>query len=148
MLHTSSARVPSASNVRRAIGDEPTVPLAALILASALITLDGTATTIALPAIGGEFSSSMARLQWISNAPLLVLAAMLLPSGALADRYGHVRMMRLGLLVFVTARPARVPPRTPRRVLAAAAYLLIEGPRGDGRECAAARSRAGRGDRG
>lgn len=77
--------------------------LAALILASALITLDGTATTIALPAIGRDLSASMAGLQWIANAPLLMLAALLLPAGAIADRFGHARLLRAGLCVFAAA---------------------------------------------
>lgn len=77
--------------------------LAGLILASALVTLDGTATTLALPAIGRDLSAPMWRLQWIVNAPLLALAAMLLPAGALADRFGRIRIMRIGLIVFVGA---------------------------------------------
>jgi len=77
--------------------------LIALILASALITLDGTAATIALPAIGRELSASMPRLQWIANAPLLALAAMLLPAGTFGDRFGHVRLLRIGLMLFVAA---------------------------------------------
>jgi MFS family permease len=81
----------------------PRRQLSALIIASALITLDGTAATIALPAIGRDLSASMARLQWIANAPLLALAAMLLPAGTLADRFGHVRLLRIGLITFVAA---------------------------------------------
>src|SRR5581483_2026643 len=77
--------------------------LTALILAAALITLDGTAATIALPAIGRELAASMSQLQWIVNAPLLTLAAMLLPAGTLSDRFGHVRLLRLGLMMFVAA---------------------------------------------
>ncbi|MGH9310294.1 MAG: MFS transporter [Vicinamibacterales bacterium] len=77
--------------------------LAGLILASALITLDGTATTIALPAIGRDLSASISRLQWIANAPLLMLAAMLLPAGLLADRYGRIRVMQIGLVTCAAA---------------------------------------------
>jgi MFS family permease len=77
--------------------------LAGLMVASALVTLDGTAATVALPAIARDFSASISRLQWIGNAPLLMLAAMLLPAGTLADRYGRVRMIRIGLLIFVAA---------------------------------------------
>ena len=78
-----------------------TRPLTGLILASALITLDGTATTIALPAIGRDLATSVARLQWVGNAPLVILAALLLPGGTLADRFGRVRVMRAGLLTFM-----------------------------------------------
>jgi MFS family permease len=81
----------------------PKKVLAGLILASALITLDGTGTTIALPAIGRDLNLSVATLQWIANAPLLILAAMLLPAGTLADRFGRIRMMRIGLMCFVVA---------------------------------------------
>src|SRR5690606_23079766 len=63
--------------------------LSGFIVASALVTLDGTATTIALPAMARELTASVAHVQWIVNAPLLVLAAMLLPAGALADRFGR-----------------------------------------------------------
>jgi MFS family permease len=77
--------------------------LAALILASTLITLDGTGTNIALPAIGRDLSASMAGLQWIANAPLLMLAAMLLPAGMIADRFGQALLLRIGLLLFTAA---------------------------------------------
>jgi len=75
--------------------------LTGIILASALVTLDGTATTIALPAIGRDLSASVLRLQWIANALLLVLASLLLPAGMVADRYGRVRIIQFGLLAFV-----------------------------------------------
>jgi MFS family permease len=81
----------------------PRRQLAALILGSALITLDGTATTIALPAIGRDLASPVSRLQWIANAPLLVLAVMLLPAGTFGDRFGRVRVLRIGLMLFVAA---------------------------------------------
>ena len=77
--------------------------LAGMILASALVTLDGTSTTIALSTIGQDLSASVLRLQWIANAPLLALASLLLPAGMLADRYGRVRIIRVGLCVFVAA---------------------------------------------
>lgn len=72
-------------------------------MASALITLDGTATTVALPAIGRDLSMSIARLRWIVNAPLLVLAALLLPAGTLADRFGGDRLIRIGLVILAVA---------------------------------------------
>jgi MFS family permease len=74
--------------------------LAGLILASTLVTLEGTGTTIALANIGKDLSASVYRLQWISNAPLVILAALLLPAGALADRFGRTRVARVGLTVF------------------------------------------------
>jgi MFS family permease len=86
----------------------PPAQLTGFILASALITLNGTATTIALPAIGHDLATSVFRLQWISNAPLLSLAALLLPAGMVADRFGRVHVMRVGLMIFIAGAMAGV----------------------------------------
>jgi MFS family permease len=71
-----------------------------LCIASALITFDGTAVTVALPAIGRELNLTFSRLQWIPNAQLLTVAALLLPAGALADRIGRGRVLKVGLLCY------------------------------------------------
>jgi MFS family permease len=70
------------------------------MLASALVTFDGTAVTLAIPAIGRDLTMPTSSLHWISDAPLFMLALLLLPAGALADRYGHFRVLRAGLLTF------------------------------------------------
>jgi MFS family permease len=75
----------------------------ALILSSALVTLDGTAVTVALPAIGRDLAARFSVLQWTTNASLLALAALVIPAGLLGDNYGRRRMMRLGLLLFAAA---------------------------------------------
>ncbi len=77
--------------------------LAALIIASVLVTFDGTAVTVAVPAIGRVLNASLSQLQWISNAPLLALTTLLLPAGALADLYGRRQLVRLGLVIFCLA---------------------------------------------
>jgi MFS family permease len=74
--------------------------LAALMMASALVTLDGTAVTLALPAMGRALDMPTSSLHWVSDAPLLLVALLLLPAGAAADRFGHVRVMRVGLVLF------------------------------------------------
>ena len=101
--------------------------LAGVIMASALITFDGTAATVALPAIGRDLSASVSRLQWIANAPLLVLAAMLLPAGTLADRFGRVRVMRIGLIAFVAASCAAAAAASDSWVISA---RLLQGGAG------------------
>lgn len=47
--------------------------------------------------------SSATELSWVLNAYTVVYAAMLIPSGGLADAYGRRRIFRLGLAVFVGA---------------------------------------------
>jgi MFS family permease len=74
--------------------------LAALLVASALVTFDGTAATVSLPAIVRDLRLSFGHTQWISGAPLLTMAALLLTGGALADRYGRLRLLRAGVAVF------------------------------------------------
>jgi MFS family permease len=74
--------------------------LTALLVASALVTFDGTAATVSLPAIVRSLRASFTHVQWITGAPLLAMAALLLAGGALADRYGRLRVLRAGLAVF------------------------------------------------
>ena len=77
--------------------------LVALILSSALVTLDGTAVNVALPAIGRDLRASFSQLQWITDVSLLMLAILLLPAGIVGDRLGRRRVMRLGAAAFAAA---------------------------------------------
>ena len=65
--------------------------------------LDGTVVNVALPAIGRDFGAGLAGLQWILDAYLLTLGALLLLGGALGDRYGRRRVFEAGLLAFSAA---------------------------------------------
>jgi DHA2 family methylenomycin A resistance protein-like MFS transporter len=74
--------------------------VAALVLGSSLVTLDGTAVTLTIPPIAQALEMRPSSLHWLSDAPLLALAVLLLPAGALGDRRGHLRVMRYGLVIF------------------------------------------------
>lgn len=63
--------------------------------------LDLTIVNTALPAIQNSFSVNETSLQWVMNALLLALAAFMVLSGKLADRYGRRRLLYLGMLLFV-----------------------------------------------
>ncbi|MCU0258969.1 MAG: MFS transporter [Solirubrobacteraceae bacterium] len=71
--------------------------------ASALLLLDVTAVNVALPAIERGLGASFAELQWVIDAYALTLAAVLLTTGALADRLGRRRVFLAGLGVFAAA---------------------------------------------
>jgi EmrB/QacA subfamily drug resistance transporter len=71
--------------------------------ASALLLLDVTAVNVALPAIERGLDASFAELQWVIDAYALTLAAVLLTTGALADRLGRRRVFLAGLGVFAAA---------------------------------------------
>jgi EmrB/QacA subfamily drug resistance transporter len=77
--------------------------LAATILGSSMAFIDGSVVNIALPAIQRALHADAASTQWIVNAYLLLLGAMVLVGGSTADLYGRRRIFLLGLAVFTTA---------------------------------------------
>ncbi len=60
--------------------------IVATVLASAVASLDANVVKVAIPAIGRNFSANVSALQWTLTSYLLVVAALLLLVGALADR--------------------------------------------------------------
>jgi EmrB/QacA subfamily drug resistance transporter len=77
--------------------------LIAAILASAMGFIDGTVVAIAMPAMRQSLGASLAEAQWISNAYLLTLSALILVAGAAGDRFGLRRAFAAGIAIFVVA---------------------------------------------
>jgi len=77
--------------------------LAVCALSMFLVGLDTTIVNIALPAIGRGLDVGTRSLEWIIDAYTLVLASLLISSGAVADRFGRRRVFQCGLLVFGAA---------------------------------------------
>jgi MFS family permease len=77
--------------------------LLATVLGSALASIDATVVGIALPAIGRDFNTSLAGLQWVVTAYTLTLAGLLLLAGALGDKYGRKRIFLTGVVWFAIA---------------------------------------------
>ncbi|MEV8586056.1 MFS transporter [Streptomyces sp. NPDC051180] len=84
----------------------PGTVLAAAMLGFALITLDTSVVNVALPAIGADLRTGMSGLQWVVDAYTLAFAALLLSSGALADRVGASRAYGAGVVLFTLASAA------------------------------------------
>ncbi|MCN9244849.1 MFS transporter [Streptomyces sp. RY43-2] len=78
---------------------------AATISAGILVsTLDLTIVNVAFPAIGEDFrGASVADLSWILNGYAIVFAALLIPAGRFADRYGMKNVFMTGLALFTLA---------------------------------------------
>jgi EmrB/QacA subfamily drug resistance transporter len=74
--------------------------LYAAILGSAVVFLDGTIVNVALPAIREDLDAGLAAQQWIVEAYLLTLGALLLVGGSLGDRLGRRRVFTAGLMGF------------------------------------------------
>src|SRR6201999_4073397 len=80
--------------------------LVTCILASSLAFVDGSVTNVALPALGKALGGTAADLQWVINAYLLPLSALLLLGGAAGDRYGKKLMLMAGVALFAVASGA------------------------------------------
>jgi EmrB/QacA subfamily drug resistance transporter len=78
----------------------PRLVVATTILASSLAFIDGSVVNVGLPAIGRSFHADATGLQWVVNAYLLPLSALLLLGGAAGDRYGRRRLLIAGVLLF------------------------------------------------
>src|SRR6202158_2621626 len=77
--------------------------LAATILGSSMAFIDGSVVNIALPAIQQALHADAASTQWIVNASLLLLGALVLVGVSAADLHGRRRIFLLGVAVFTTA---------------------------------------------
>ncbi|MFZ0041938.1 MAG: MFS transporter [Solirubrobacteraceae bacterium] len=74
--------------------------LIAAILASSIAAVDSSAVNVALPAIGRDLGGGFAGQQWVSNAYLLTLSALILLAGSLTDRLGERRVFTAGVAGF------------------------------------------------
>src|SRR5437763_570714 len=72
-----------------------------------IVGLDSTIVNIALPSIGRDLHASVAGLQWTVDGYALVLASLLMLSGATADRIGRRRVFQVGLATFTAGSALR-----------------------------------------
>jgi len=77
--------------------------LAATVLGSSMAFIDGSVVNVALPGIQADLQAGMGAMQWVVNAYLLLLGALVLLGGALGDRAGRVRVFMAGVAVFTAA---------------------------------------------
>ncbi|MFF9570417.1 MFS transporter [Streptomyces sp. NPDC014685] len=68
-----------------------------------IVALDGTVLLVAQPSLQRDLGASMAQVQWTSTAYLVAVAALLVIAGRLGDRYGHPRLLLVGVLGFGAA---------------------------------------------
>lgn len=96
--------------------------LVACILASSLSFVEGSVLSVALPAIRASYGAGAQEVQWVVNAYLLPLSALLLLGGALGDRFGRRRLLVVGTSIFgVTSLICALAPSLPILLTARAA---------------------------
>jgi EmrB/QacA subfamily drug resistance transporter len=74
--------------------------LAATCFGLFMALLDVTIVNVALPTIGSNLRTSLADLQWVVNAYILLLAVFLVTAGRLGDIFGRKRLFAVGLGIF------------------------------------------------
>jgi EmrB/QacA subfamily drug resistance transporter len=74
--------------------------LVACILASIVVFLDGSVVNVALPAIRDDLNAGLATQQWVVEAYLLTLGALILAGGSYADIRGRKHSLMLGVTLF------------------------------------------------
>jgi EmrB/QacA subfamily drug resistance transporter len=74
--------------------------LAATIIASSMVFMDGAIVNIALPVLQRDLDASMSDAQWVVEIYLLSLSALILVGGSAGDRFGRRRVFALGILLF------------------------------------------------
>lgn len=77
--------------------------LVVAILASFVAFLDGTVVNVALPAIARDLGGGLTLQQWVVDAYLITLGALILVAGSLSDLFSRTRVLMTGLVGFGAA---------------------------------------------
>src|SRR5215469_2037654 len=91
--HPATSRWPLGHPRRRQI-------LLVMCLSLLVVVIDNTILNTALPTLSRVLHAGTSSLQWITDAYTLCFAALLIPAGALGDRYGRRLSLIGGLTVF------------------------------------------------
>lgn len=70
---------------------------------SFMLQLDANIVAVSLPSISESLRANFAGIEWVVTAYTLSFASLLLPAGALADRFGRKRVLMTGLAIFTVA---------------------------------------------
>ena len=79
------------------------LPLVAVCAGTFMLLVDVTIVIVALPDMATAMDASLADLQWVMSIYALVLAALVLTAGSIADRVGRRLVYLTGLVVFAVA---------------------------------------------
>ncbi len=76
------------------------ITLGTLCFGLFMVMLDSTVVNLAMPTIQRKLGASLAELQWIIDAYILLLASLLLTGGTLGDMFGRRKAFLGGLVLF------------------------------------------------
>ena len=81
----------------------PWVTLVIVAMGVIMVGIDGSVVAVANPYIGRGLHASLADLQWVTNAYLLVIAVMLILGGKLGDHFGRRASVLIGVVGLLLA---------------------------------------------
>ncbi|MEZ5406863.1 MAG: MFS transporter [Acidimicrobiales bacterium] len=91
---------PMRARARPASATDRRKVMLSMVFALALVVSAVASLNLALPDIARATGASQTGQQWLVDGYAVVFAGLLLPAGALGDRYGRRRMLTIGMLVF------------------------------------------------
>jgi EmrB/QacA subfamily drug resistance transporter len=94
-----------------------TAVLRVMCLALMMVVAAVAGLNVALPDIARETGASQTQLQWIVDAYALAFAALLLPAGAIGDRFGRKPVLAFGLSLFGLASFVALFLHTPAELI-------------------------------
>ncbi len=77
--------------------------LAAMSICIAMSFIDQTAVSVILPSLQRTFHTTAARLQWVVDIYLLMIAVLVIIAGRLGDLFQHKKLFMMGVAVFLGA---------------------------------------------
>lgn len=101
--------------------------LATLSLSLFLISVDASVLNVALPVLAADLRPDATQLLWIVDSYSLAVAAALVTTAALGDRFGRRRLLRIGLAVFGVALVLTALSSGPEALILARALLGVGG---------------------
>ena len=101
----------------------PGAVTAVVCVALAAVVAAMSSLNVALPGIARATHASQTELAWVIDAYSLVFAALLLPAGAIGDRYGRRRALIAGLAVFGAGSAVAMTAHSAAELIALRAVL-------------------------
>ncbi|MFN2606580.1 MAG: MFS transporter [Acidimicrobiales bacterium] len=92
--------------------------LAVLNLSLVIIVAGNSSLNVALPSLVRDLHASNSDLEWMVDAYSLVFAGLVLPMGALGDRFGRKGLLQIGLVTFAAGALAASLATQPWHVIA------------------------------
>ena len=74
--------------------------LGVIIITVIAVGLDQMILNVALPTLQKELAANSSQLIWMVDAYIVVFAVLMLPAGALGDRFGRAKALQAGVVIF------------------------------------------------